>query len=377
MVNISLNKGGKASVRSSSLEIRELKIKGFETVIEGVDKKSGLHCFIALHSTLLGPALGGARIYPYKNREEALEDVLRLSEAMTYKSAIAKVGLGGGKSVIIADPHKDKSPELFSAFAEVINYLEGQYIVAEDVGSTPHDMTRIQKKSPYVSCIISDKSSGDPSHFTAWGAFKGIEATLLHMYGSSSLSGKTVALQGLGHVGSKLVKHLFWHGAKVLVSDVDEEKLEYFHHTFGAEVVFPSEIYRVPCDIFSPCAMGGVINQETIPLLKCRAVAGCANNQLQTVEDGIKLKEKGILYAPDFIINSGGLINAVAEFEPGGYNALSARDKTIHIKDVLLDVFQIAEKEDKSTGQVAEELAKHYLKHEVAKRESQIEFEKR
>jgi len=374
MGDIPTTSSDRMTKRFPMLKIRKIDIEGFETVVEGVDKETNLHCYIAIHSTKLGPALGGTRIYPYNNPEDALEDVKRLADAMTKKAAIAEVGLGGGKSVIIADPHTLKDKPLLQSFAEVVNSLEGNYISAEDIGSTTQDMAIMREISPYIACLATKQSSGDPSRFTAWGVFRGIQATLYNLFGSTSLEGKTIAIQGLGHVGSKLADYLFWQGANLIVSDIDQKKLDHFKHTYSAIVVPPNDIFQIPCDIFAPCAMGAIINAETIPHFKCKGIAGAANNQLLHRSDGELLFENNILYAPDFIINSGGLINAAMEFEPGGYDPIVSRDKTNHIFDILINIFQMSEREYKSTSQVAEELADHNLREAVGRRQEPIDF---
>lgn len=356
------------------LSIKKIIIPGYETVIEGIDPARGLHCFIAIHNTILGPALGGTRIYPYANPENALHDVLRLSKAMTYKSAIAEDGLGGGKSVIIADSHKEKTPELLHAFAEVLDSLKGQYIAAEDVGSTLADMATIRQKTPYVASLPGDRSSGDPSRFTAWGVFKGIQAVCKKLWHTKSLQGRTIAIEGLGSVGSKLAAILFWEGANLIVTDLNPQITHACAHDYSAKVVGIEEIFSVPCDIFAPCALGGIINKNTLALLKCAAIAGCANNQLDDDQTGWKLMENGILYAPDYIINSGGIINAAAEFEPGGYNPIVARNKTNHIYDHLMKIFHRAETENKPTNEVANALAEYHLAHKIGKRKIPIVF---
>ncbi len=356
------------------LTIKKLTIPGYEQVIEGVDPARKLHCFIAIHNTVLGPALGGTRIYPYGKPEEALHDVLRLSRGMTYKSAIAEDGLGGGKSVIIADSHTQKTPELLHAFAEVLDSLKGQYIAAEDVGSTLADMALIRQKTPYVASLPGDRSSGDPSRFTAWGIFRGIQAVSKKLWHTKSLRGRSVAIQGLGSVGAKLAILLFWEGARLIVTDLDQRVTHSFAHDYSAEVVGTDEIFSVPCDIFAPCALGGIVNSDTVKSLKCAAIAGSANNQLDTDETGWKLMEKGILYAPDYIINSGGIINAAAEFEPGGYNPSVARDKTNHIYDHLMKIFHRAEAEKKPTNEVANALAEYHIAHKIGKRKIPIQF---
>lgn len=356
------------------LTIKEIPVTGYEKVIEGIDPTCGLHCYIAVHNTVLGPSLGGTRIHNYTSPEEALRDVLRLAKAMTYKSAVAQDGLGGGKSVIIADPRKSKTPALLHAFAAVVDSLQGSYIAAEDVGSNTADMFVVRQRTPYVASVSTIKSSGDPSPFTAWGVFRGLQAVAQQLWGTPSLANKTVAIQGLGNVGSKVANLLFWEGANLIVSDIHEEIVSSFTHECSARSVPPNEIWQQTCDIFTPCAMGGIINSVTVPELRCKAVAGAANNQLANPEDAIQLKERGILYAPDFIINCGGLINAAAEFDPEGYNARLARDKTNQIYNHLLQIFTKAETENKLTSTVADEIAEYNLKHGIGKRKHPIVF---
>ncbi len=356
------------------LVINEIEVPGYEKVIEALDNDSGLHCFIAIHDTTLGPALGGARFYPYSDREEALEDVLRLAKGMTYKSAIVENGLGGGKSVVIADPKTQKSDQLLLAFATVVNSLQGTYIVAEDIGSSPEDMLIIRKNTPYVCALPLNTSSGDPSRFTAWGVFKGIQAVAMKLWGTPSLRGKTVAIQGIGHVGSRLANLLFWEGAELILTDTDSKKVHDLALKDGAQEIPSENIYDTRCDIFAPCAMGGILSKQTIPRLKCKAVAGAANNQLLEKGDGRLLMERGILYAPDFIINSGGIINVAAEFEPGGYNPKKSRDRVNKIYDSLLEIFERSQKEDKTPNQIARELAEHKLLHKIGQRKVPIEF---
>ena len=300
------------------LTIKEIIIPGFEKVIEGQDPARGLHCFIAIHNSRLGPSLGGTRIHAYSSPDDALNDVLRLAKAMTYKSAVAEDGLGGGKSVIIADPNKGKTPELLHAFAEVLDSLQGKYIAAEDVGSTISDMALIRQKTPYVAALSTDTSSGDPSRFTAWGVFRGIQAVSKKLWHSKSLKGRKIAIEGLGNVGGKLANLLFWEGAELIVCDINEKVIHQAAHDYAAKVIAPEEFCRIECDILAPCAMGGTINSKTIPQLRCQAIAGAANNQLENPKIGQELLEKNILYAPDYIINSGGIINAAAELMNAG-----------------------------------------------------------
>lgn len=354
---------------AQNLDLEWIEIEGYEAVIKITEPKSGLKAIISIHNTALGlPALGGTRIQPYPSFEQALEDVLRLSRGMTYKSSVAGVGYGGGKSVIIADPKKEKTPELLKAFGEAVQLLEGRYICAEDVGSTLEDMLIIRQKTPYVVGLPHAKSSGNPSPFTAWGVHRGIQATLKKRFGSDLIEGKTIAIQGLGSVGSCLVDTLFWAGARLILTDVDLEKAQKIAKRYGAKVVAPQEILEVECDLLAPCALGGIINSQTIGKLKCKAIAGAANNQLLQDEDGNLLKEKNILYAPDFVINAGGLINVTSELEEGGYNPLTSRNKTDQIYDTLLAIYEIAEKKNQSTQAAALELAEDRILKGIGKR---------
>lgn len=356
------------------LEIKKLPIDGYEKVIEITDAAVGLHAFIAIHNTKLGPALGGTRFYPYPDAEAALIDVLRLAKAMSYKSALIMDGLGGGKSVIIGNPQKDKSKELLISFGKALNTLNGEYIIAEDVGTTIEDMDIIHQVSPFVAACSIRSSSGDPSPFTARGVLLGMHAAMQFLEGAPSLSGKKIAIQGLGNVGFKLAQFLFWEGADLIVCDPDAAKTEKAKNNFSAEIVHLNEIYDVPCDIFSPCALGGILNEQTIPRLKCRAIAGSANNQLLEEKDGAMLSDKGILYAPDYVINAGGLINVSIEFEPGGYNAKIARKKVLQIYSTLLVIFQNAEKERKATNLIADAEALYRLEHGIGARQTPIQF---
>lgn len=353
------------------LEIKEVNVDGYEKVVEAKNPQVGLHCFIAIHDRTLGPALGGTRIYPYDSTEEALSDVLRLAKAMTYKSAIAQDGLGGGKSVIIT---RKKTEPLLLAFAEVIDSLQGHYIAAEDVGTTTEDMLIIKRRTPYVCALPTDKSSGDPSRFTAWGVFRGIQAVSKKVWQTHSLRHRKIAIQGLGSVGAKLANILFWEGADLILCDRDQKKMHELCHLYGAAPVDPHDFFATPCDILAPCALGGVINDMTLPHLNCHAIAGGANNQLQHVTLGKRLQEVDILYAPDYIINAGGIMNAAAEFDEGGYNPKVVRDRVNHIYDTLIAVFQRAEQEGKPTSQVADEIAEYNLRHGIGRRKTAIDF---
>lgn len=343
------------------LEIQEIPIPGYERVIEAIDRECNLHAFIAIHSTTLGPSLGGMRMYPYNTREEALEDVLRLSKAMSYKSALAMTGLGGGKSVLIGNPRTDKSEALLLCYAKALNHLNGSYIAAEDMGITTEDLLIVKKASPHVAALPLPGSSGDPSRFTAFGVYRGMLAVAKWLWQEESLQGKKIAIQGLGNVGIKLARFLFWAGADLIVSDLDEQKMELACRELGAVKVDPKKIISVPCDIFSPCAMGGILSETTIPDLKCFAIAGSTNNQLSRPEDELLLINKGILYAPDYVINAGGILNASCEFLPGGYNPLVAREKTRELYTTLLKIFETAKKENATPTAIADQLAEDVL----------------
>jgi leucine dehydrogenase len=293
---------------------------------------------------------------------------------MTYKSALAETGFGGGKAVIFASNSKMKSEKLLLAFGEVVNHLEGRYIAAEDVGSSVHDLLVISRKTPFVAALPTGKSSGDPARFTAWGVFKGMKAVAKTLWGTESLSGKRIAIQGLGHVGSHLARHLFWEGADLVFTDLDPQQMSDLGRIYEAEIVSPDKIYSVECDIFSPCAMGGSLNDETIPKLRCAAVAGSANNQLFEPHYGEELMDRGILYAPDFVINAGGIINAAGEFDEEGYSPKNALRRTNKIFDTLMSIFDTAQKEGKSTVDVALDLAEYKLSRGIGKRRKAIKF---
>jgi len=282
-----------------------------EKVLFVNNDKAGLHAIIAVHNTNLGPAVGGCRLYPYTNIEDALFDVLRLSRGMSFKNAAAGLPCGGAKGVIMASP-KDKNEALFEAFGEAVESLGGKYFTAEDVNTTTDDMNQVMHKTQYV--VGRENVSGDPSPFTAYGTFCGIKAVAKQLNGTDDLHGVTIALQGLGHVGFDLCHQLYEAGAELIVSTHSNRKnMEIAVKEWGAKEVSDEEIYGIKCDILSPNALGATLNYNTIPQLKCRAVAGAANNQLLDEECGKKLKSRGILYAPDFIINGGGVINAAQE----------------------------------------------------------------
>ena len=296
------------------MKITQVTAPSHETVLRVEDGATGLVGFIAVHSTRLGPAAGGLRMRPYSNEDEALEDALRLSRGMTYKNAAAELPLGGGKAVIVGHPTHLKTPELLHAFGRAIETLKGQYWTAEDMGMSPADMVEISKQTQYVAGLPGGAfASGDPSPITARGIFNSIRTTAHHAFGTSELNGRTVAVQGLGHVGAHLCNMLHDAGAELIVADIDETRVAKAVEGFGARASDPVGILSTEADILAPCAIGAVLNQATIPTLKVKAVCGGANNQLATVEDGTRLHQRGILYAPDFVANAGGIINVATE----------------------------------------------------------------
>ena len=321
---------------------QQLETHDHEQVIFCSCRKSGLRAIIAVHDTTLGPALGGTRMWTYESDDAALMDALRLSRGMTYKAAVAGLNLGGGKAVILGDPRKDKTEILFRMYGRFIEGLAGRYITAEDVGTSVQDMELVRMETRYVTGI--DKAlggSGDPSPVTALGVYYGMKACVKKLTGSDSLSGKSVAVQGAGNVGSALCTHLTSEGVKISITDIDRERAKAVVDRTGAEYVAPEKIYDVRADIFAPCAMGAIINDETLPRLKVGIVAGGANNQLADEEKhGRMLVERGILYAPDYAINAGGLINVANELE--GYSRDRALKRAEGIYGTILEIFSIA-----------------------------------
>lgn len=331
-----------------------------EEVIYCYDRNVGLKAIIAIHNTALGPALGGTRMWNYKSEEEALTDVLRLSKGMTYKASAAGLNLGGGKAVIIGDPKTQKSEGLFRAFGQFINSLNGKYITAEDVGTCVTDMEYVFMETPWVTGIPKDfGGSGDPSPYTAHGVLMGIKAAAKEKLGTDQLKGMRVAVQGLGNVGSNLVKYLVEDGAKVIVADIEESRVKWHKDKYNAEVASPDQILFADCDILAPCALGAIINDNTIGKLKCKVVAGGANNQLAEPKHGDQLRELGILYAPDYVVNAGGLMNVFVELE--GYSPERAIEKTRKVYDNVTKVFQIAKRENVGTHTAADRLAEERI----------------
>jgi len=356
-----------------SLVISELREEGYEKILKIEDATCGLKAFIAIHNTALGPALGGIRFYPYSSEELALNDVKRLSRGMTYKAAGADLGLGGGKSVVMVDPSK-KTKEMLISLGKAVEMLGGQYISAADYGCTMDDISFLKSQTNFVVGGVYKNGSGDPGPFTAWGVVVAMKATLCHLYGSESFDGKTVAIQGLGSVGFKIAEHLFWLGATLVVADPCQQKTKAAQEKFGAKVVSVDEIMSTECTLFAPCALGAILNASSIPRLRCKAVVGCANNQLSREEDAELLKEREILYAPDFIVNSGGLINVTFEIDENGYNARLSKLKIDKIYSTLTQIYQLAEELNCTTQKAVASLVEYRIKHEIGKREKPLYF---
>jgi leucine dehydrogenase len=325
----------------------------YEKVLLGSDPDSGYRGIIALHSTALGPALGGTRMWSYASDQDALTDALRLARGMTYKNALAGLPFGGGKSVIILNGQVPDREEIFRAHGRFVETLHGRYITAEDVGTSTVDMDYVHLETEHVAGLAS--RSGDPSPITARGVFRAIQAAAMRRWGSADLSGRTIALQGCGHVGYNVARELHDAGAKLFATDVNIEKLSRVVDEFGAAAVKPEDIYGVRADIFSPCGLGGIINDQTIPQLKVEIVAGAANNQLLEEKHGEELRSRNILYAPDYVANSGGVINGCIELL--GWGRAEALAKVEQIYDTVLNVFRVAEKEGITPNRAADQLA--------------------
>ncbi len=331
---------------------------GHEQVVFCNDQATGLKAIIAVHNTVLGPALGGTRMWNYSSEQEALTDVLRLSRGMTFKAAISGINLGGGKAVIIGDAKTMKTEAFLRRFGKFVNSLNGKYITAEDVNMKTSDMEYINMETKHVTGLPESMGGGgDPSPVTAYGVYMGMKATAKKVYGSDSLAGKTVAVQGVGQVGMHLVEYLVKEKAKVFVTDLFEEKVKAIAKQFGATAVGQDEIYDLDSDIYAPCAMGATVNDETISRLKCSIIAGAANNQLRDeVKHGYMLLDKSITYAPDFLINAGGLINVYNEYL-GGYNRNRVFQQAEKIYSTCFDILTLAENEKISSQEAAIKLS--------------------
>ncbi|MFB7157465.1 MULTISPECIES: Leu/Phe/Val dehydrogenase [unclassified Lysinibacillus] len=342
----------------------------YEQLVFCQDEASGLKAIIAIHDTTLGPALGGARMWTYASEENAIEDALRLARGMTYKNAAAGLNLGGGKTVIIGDPFKDKNEEMFRALGRFIQGLNGRYITAEDVGTTVTDMDLMHEETNYVTGISpAFGSSGNPSPVTAYGVYLGMKAAAKEAFGSDSLEGRTISVQGLGNVAYKLCEYLHNEGAKLVVTDINQAAIDRVVNDFGATAVAPEEIYSQEVDIFSPCALGAILNDETIPQLKAKVIAGSANNQLQDSRHGDYLHELGIVYTPDYVINAGGVINVADELY--GYNRERAMKRVEGIYDSIEKIFAISKRDGIPTYVAANRLAEERIAR-VSKSRSQF-----
>ncbi|MGA4719503.1 branched-chain amino acid dehydrogenase [Fictibacillus nanhaiensis] len=332
----------------------------YEQMVICQDKQSGLKAIICIHDTTLGPALGGTRMWTYETEDAAIEDALRLAKGMTYKNAAAGLNLGGGKTVIIGDPKKDKNEEMFRAFGRYIQGLNGRYITAEDVGTTVEDMDLIYQETQFVTGVSpAFGSSGNPSPVTAYGVYRGMKAAAMEAFGTDSLEGKVIAVQGVGHVAYTLCKHLHEEGASLIVTDINKEAVQRAVKDFGAKAVEIDEIYSVDCDIFAPCALGAIINDDTIPQIKAKVIAGAANNQLKETRHGDAIHEMGIVYAPDYVINAGGVINVADELN--GYNRDRAMKKVETIYDNIASVIEISKRDNIPTYLAADRLAEERI----------------
>ena len=344
------------------MQITEIPTEGYERVVRADDPESGLCAIISVHDTTLGPALGGLRMWPYPSFDDALTDVLRLSRGMTFKSAIAHTGLGGGKSVIVGDPATTKSEALYLAMGRFIDSLDGKYITAEDVNTKMADLEIVSRETRFVTGLSQDSgSSGNPSPYTARGCFHGIKACVERRLGSDDLTGVTVAMLGLGAVGSALARDLADAGAVIYGNDMREERMQGLADEIGLIPASSDEIMTMEADVLAPCALGGLLNDETIPKLHCKIVAGCANNQLLERRHGGMLRERGILYAPDYVINAGGIINVACELLPGGYDEQTSLQRIRRIPDALHEVFDLSDERGMPTAEAAYELAQQIL----------------
>lgn len=340
------------------LVISRMSLTDHEQVVFCYDKPTGLKAIIAIHNTVLGPALGGTRMWNYKSEADALKDVLRLSRGMTYKAAISGLNLGGGKAVIIGDSRKDKSEALFRRFGKFVDSLAGKYITAEDVGISPKDMSYVNMETDSVSGLPG--KGGDPSPITAYGVYVGMKAAAKRKFGSDSLEGKKIAVQGVGHVGEYLVEFLASEGAVITVTDIHQETLRRVASEYNAKVVEPDEIYDVDMDIYAPCALGATVNDDTLSRLKCSIIAGAANNQLAKEDvHGKAVMEQGMLYVPDFMINAGGLMNCYVELT--GYKKDLAMARAEDIYGTTLSILDRSARENIPTYQIANRMAEERI----------------
>lgn len=333
-----------------------------EQVVFCNEPAAGYKGIIAIHNTTLGPALGGTRFWNYSSDEEAIIDVLRLARGMTYKAAVAGLNLGGGKAVIIGDPKTTRREMIFRAHGRFVESLGGRYYTAEDVGTSVEDMDYVKMETEFVTGVAG--GSGDPSPVTAYGTYRGIKACAAEKYGSDSLKGMTVAVQGTGHVGYYLCKFLAEEGAKLVVTDIDQARVDRIVREFGARAVAPEEIYAVEAQIFAPCALGAVVNDDTLARFKFEIIAGAANNQLAQERHGDMLHKRGILYAPDYVINAGGLINVYGELND--WTPEQAKRKAGEIYDTLMQIFELAKENGIPTYEAADRVAERRIEQVAA-----------
>src|SRR5580765_1954777 len=333
---------------------------GHEEVVFCHNKDAGLKAIIAIHNTVLGPALGGLRMWPYKTEQEAINDVLRLSRGMTFKNAVAGLNIGGGKAVIIGDPAKDKSEALFRAFGRFVNSLNGRYITAEDVGIDVNDMEHVFRETEFVTGVHQvHGGSGDPSPFTAYGTIQGLLAALNVKFGNEDIGKYRYAVQGAGHVGMEFIKLLREHGAKVYVTDINKELVEQAVREHGCTAVGLDEIYDTDAEVYSPCALGGTVNEATLPRLKAKVICGAANNQLANNAIGDEVEKRGIVYAPDYAVNAGGVMNVSLEID--GYNRERAMRMMRTIYHNLARIYEISERDAIPTYKAADRLAEERI----------------
>ncbi len=338
------------------MEAQILPVDGWRKVVHFTDDETGLNAIISIHDATLGPGCGGCRIFPYASFEAGLEDVKNLSRGMTFKNALGGIPFGGGKAVIFADAKKDKTPELIKAFARAVDSLEGLYYTAEDSGVTEHDIEMMQTVTKYAAGIGKDGVGGNPSPFTARGVWRGIQAAARHKFGAESLKGLRVSILGVGAVGMELARLVHEEGGELVVADVNEQAVKEACERFGATAIAPEDAVAQDVDIFAPCALGGAINPDTIGRLKAKVVAGAANNQLKTREMDKELHDKGVLYAPDYVINAAGVISVGLEIQ-GTWTKKELSRRIDKIGETLTEIFKRADEENRPTGEIADIMA--------------------
>ena len=353
--------GLNVSERQKSIILDKMDKMGHEQVVFLRDKETGLKAIIAIHNTIMGPSLGGVRMWNYRNEIEALEDVLRLSRGMTYKAAISGLELGGGKAVILGDSSIHKSEALLRRFGQFVESLGGKYITAKDVGMEPKDMEYIKMETNHVTGTVEELGgSGDPSPVTAYGVYMGMKAAAMYRWGNNNLQGRTILIQGIGHVGEYLVNHLTAEKANIYINDINQERLDFVSKKYDAKIIDCDSIFDLNMDIYSPCALGATLNSESIQKLKCEIIAGSANNQLEDEnKHANQIKEKEIIYAPDFLINAGGLINVYSEIK--GFSRERALERTKGIYNITLEILNKSEEDGITTNEAAISIAEQRL----------------